>query len=116
LYIKEPWSRPTLKGENGAVYFEIINNQGNQDRLLSASGTIAEKIELHKSEIDAQGVMRMLPQESVLIPAGESVSFEPGGLHVMLINLNQELKSGESFSLTLHFEQAGEQTIEVIVQ
>ena len=115
LSIKEPWSRPTLKGANGAAYFQIVNNQNSEDRLLSVSGTIAEKIELHKSEIDTQGVMRMTPQESVLIPAGKTVPFEPGGLHVMLIHLSQELKRGETFPLTLHFEHFGDVQIEVEV-
>ena len=66
--------------------------------------------------MDANGVMKMTPQERVDVPARGQVSFKPGGLHVMLIGLRQELKPGDKFPVTLRFEKAGDRTIEAVVR
>ena len=50
------------------------------------------------------------------MPARGQVSFKPGGLHVMLIGLRQELKPGDKFAVTLRFEKAGDRTIEAVVR
>ena len=68
------------------------------------------------SQMDSSGVMSMQPQQSVEIPASDTVEFKPGGLHVMLINLNQDLALGNTILLTLKFEKAGEITLEVPVE
>ncbi len=48
------------------------------------------------------------------IPAGWQVTFEPGGLHVMLIGLHQDLEPGDVFTLTLEFENAG--SVDVLIE
>jgi len=60
--------------------------------------------------------MSMHHQMSVNIPAGEQVVFEPGGYHVMLINLQRDLIDGETISLNLKFKNAGEIRLEVPVR
>ncbi len=60
--------------------------------------------------------MTMHHQESIVIPAGGQVKFEPGGLPVMLTNLGRDLKVGDAFSLTLRFQSAGERTLQVKVR
>lgn len=113
--IKEPWSRPANAGDNGAAFF-VISNQENASLVLrSASGTIAEKIELHKSSME-NGVMKMEPQAFVEVPAKQSVEFKPGSYHVMLINLKQDLKPGDTFDLTLQFDGSEAKTIQVTVK
>ena len=66
--------------------------------------------------MDANGVMSMQPQESVPVPAQGTVEFKAGGLHVMLINLNRDLKVGDTFTVTLNFQNAGEITVDVTVK
>ena len=68
------------------------------------------------SKMKDDGTMTMQQQESVPIPANDSVEFKPGGLHVMLINLIDGLKPGDTFDLTLNFQNAGETTVEVTVR
>ena len=68
------------------------------------------------SEMSSDGTMSMHHQMSVPIPAGEEVAFEPGGLHVMLINLQRDLNDGETISLVLKFKNAGEMQLEVPVR
>ncbi|RME79647.1 MAG: copper chaperone PCu(A)C, partial [Chloroflexi bacterium] len=58
----------------------------------------------------------MKPVEKIVIPAGESAVLQPGGLHVMLIGLQRELKKGDSFTLTLRFEKSPPQTVNVTVR
>jgi copper(I)-binding protein len=60
--------------------------------------------------------MRMRPVTSVDIPVGGRVRFQPGGLHVMLIDLTQPLKEGQRFPLTLVFQHASSVRVEAIVQ
>lgn len=62
------------------------------------------------------GAMKMRPVESVPLPAGGTVEFKPGGLHVMLLELKRDLKAGDAFAVTLKFEKAGPQTVQVTVR
>ena len=57
-----------------------------------------------------------LPISRIELPAGEDAVLEPGGLHVMLIGLNDPLRAGERFELTLVFDDASEKTVEVDVR
>ena len=50
------------------------------------------------------------------MPAGGQVTFEPGGLHIMLIGLQRELEAGDRFKITLQFEESGTLTVEVSVR
>jgi copper(I)-binding protein len=115
LSIRDAWARPATSGNNSAVYF-VINNPGDQgDSLLSASTDIAQAAELHMSMVEGD-VMTMKKQDQVAVPAGGDIGFEPGGLHVMLIGLNQDLKVGDTFSLTLNFAKAGSRKLTVTVK
>jgi copper(I)-binding protein len=58
----------------------------------------------------------MVRQDYVEVPAGADLSFAPGGYHVMLMGLKQELKPGDSFPLMLTFEKAGQVTLQVAVK
>lgn len=62
------------------------------------------------------GAMQMRPVKSIDIPAGEKVELKPGGYHIMLIDLVEPLKLGDTFDLTLMFEKAGEKTVSVEVK
>jgi hypothetical protein len=66
--------------------------------------------------MDDAGVMRMREVEAIELPAGETTALEPGGLHVMLFELESNLVEGETFPLTLSLENGGEIELEVQVQ
>ncbi|MBK9781441.1 MAG: copper chaperone PCu(A)C [Anaerolineales bacterium] len=116
LTVNDAWARTASMGENGAAYFIIENGTKSDDMLLSASSDIAEATEIHMSMADSNGVMSMNMQEMVEIPAKGTIEFKTGGLHVMFINLNRDLKVGDSFSLILNFKNAGSMTIEIPVR
>ena len=110
------WARTGMAGGNSAVYMMLVNGTSADDELLSASSDVAEAVELHESKMGANGEMQMIPQASILLAAGAQVEFKPGGLHVMLIGLKQELKIGDEFELTLHFKNHADITLKVIVK
>ena len=116
LRIDHPFARATVGPARVSAAYVVIENSGAADRLVSASATVSEKVELHTMEM-ADGVMRMREVEGgIEVPAGGIAVLEPGGLHIMLLGLTQELVEGERFPMTLTFEQAGEIEVEVMVE
>ena len=98
-----------------AVYFTIHNKGSAADELLSASSTVATAVQLHQSTL-TNGISSMKQVNSVDVPAGGSVSFDPGNYHVMLIGLKRDLNVGDHFDVTLSFKQAGDITVSVEVR
>ena len=118
LVIDHPYATPSLAGTpHGAAYLRGVRNKGQQaDRLIRASSPVAERVELHRMEMDS-GVMRMREVSAIELPAGSTTSLRHGGeYHLMLMNLKRPLKDGDRFDLTLTFERAGTQSVKVWVQ
>lgn len=115
LQIEHPWSRamPPV-APTAAAYFAVHNQGLEADRLLSVQTPVAAKAEMHE-HMHADGLMKMQQVQSVAIPAGGAVKFEPMGYHVMLFGLQQQAKEGERFPLTLTFEKAGKVEVQVAV-
>ena len=90
-----------------AVFMTIRNNSADDDFLIGAQADIAEACEMHEMVMEGE-VMRMQKLDSVEIPAGGSVEFKQGGLHLMLINLKREIKTGESIKIMLKFKNSNE--------
>ena len=113
MEVRDAWIRPAALGGNGAVYFSIRSAQA--DELTSISSDVAEAVEMHESMMSGD-VMEMHPLQSVPLKANEDVKFEPGGLHVMLVNLKQDLGVGDEIEITLHFKNAPDLPLSVPVQ
>lgn len=116
IQVRHPWSRATPPGAKVAVgYMEIRNRGAQPDRLLSASTTVAKRVEMHVTQREGE-VMKMRQVESFEIPARERYALRPGGSHLMLVDIVQPLEKGERFTMKLRFERAGELEIELEVQ
>lgn len=113
LVIEQPWARASIT-KNGAAYLTIVNNGTEIDRLTSASTPVAKKAELHTHQMDG-GVMRMRPVEALEVHPGEPTVLQPGGLHIMLMDLTHPLKQGDHFDLTLNFDHSGKVVVPVVV-
>lgn len=96
------------------IVVEIRNSGSGGDVLLSADTPAAAGVEVHLTEV-ADGRASMSQQQTVDIPAGETVRFRPGGLHLMLVVPDSTVREGGTFELTLHFERSGDRTIPVEV-
>lgn len=114
VVVSDPWARASiLASRPGAAYVTVESDE--DDRLIGASTPVADQIMIHAIETDASGVGRMIHRETLDLPAGEAVTFAPGGMHLMLIGLSEKLVEGTTFPLTLHFEAAGEVNVDVPV-
>lgn len=115
IAIEDPWARPAPAGDNSAAYFVIRNGAGVDDALTGAAADVADMVEVHESRVE-DGIMKMEHIHALPIPAGESVTLEPGGYHVMFMGLRRDLEAGDTFQLELHFERAGTVTVDVEVR
>jgi copper(I)-binding protein len=116
LGVADAWSRPAI-GPNGAVYLTIEG--GVSDTALSgasASSDVAAAVELHQTVIRDDGTMGMTEMPQVTIPAESTVMMVPGGLHVMLLDLKEPLELGDTFELTLTFDDGTNLTTTVDVR
>ena len=115
LLIGHPWSRPTAAGmPMGVAYLSITNKGKDSDALIAASTPAAARVEMHRTAI-ADGVARMRPVESVTIAPGTTTRIEPGGIHLMLVDLKAPLQAGARIPLDLTFRTAGRVTVQVDV-
>ena len=118
IQIAHPWSQelppnaPTV-----AAYFVLHNTGSTADTLLRVDTPIAGKAELHEHVMQGD-LMKMQQVPKVAVAPGAEVSFAPMAYHVMLLELKDRslLSDGKRFPLTLHFEKAGDVTVEVAVQ
>lgn len=116
LQISNAWSRvappgaPVLGG-----YLSITNGGGEPDRLLAVSSSFSDDVQMHVSSIkDGVASMRQVT-DGVPIPVGETIKFEPGGLHLMLLDPKSRPAEGGKIPLTLKFEKAGQIDVELVV-
>jgi len=106
---RDAWIRLLPPGvKTTAAYLTLTSDV--DDRLLAASSPAATSIELHESSM-RDGMMEMNHVGAIDLPAGKPVALEPGGLHMMVMGLNQPLVKGKDVVMTLTFEKAGEKTI-----
>ena len=116
--VAEAWARPAdTSGVNrSAAYFMLRNGTAEPVGLVGVRTDVARVAELHQS-FQEDGVMRMRPTvDGVEIAPDEAVVFEPGGYHVMLIDLQRPLVAGDRFPMTLTLEPGGAREVEVEVR
>jgi len=105
VQINDAWARATVPGQKVAgVYLQI--RSARDARLVSVQSEAASSAEIH-SMSNEQGVMRMRKLEALTLPAGETVALKPGGNHIMLLDIKQQLKPGEKVPITLIVQQRG---------
>jgi periplasmic copper chaperone A len=115
LVVAHAWSRPTPPAATvGAVYFSMSNVGRKADSLVGISTPIAGKVEMHESR-KVQGMVLMRAVTSIECLPGQTVKSEPGGLHVMLLDLTRPLAAGAEFPLLMHFRDAGTLMVQVQV-
>jgi copper(I)-binding protein len=111
--VSDAWVRGTVTGQQATGAFMQLKAPADAT-LVSASSPVAGVVEIHEMKMDG-GVMKMSSIKRLGLPAGKAVDLKPGGYHVMLMDLKQPLKEGDTVPVTLTFEdKAGKkQTVEV---
>jgi copper(I)-binding protein len=116
IVITGAFARATLpRAPVGGGFLALSNTGSSDDRLVSASAPVGRETQIHEMAV-VNDVMRMRQiGDGIALPAGQSVTLAPGGLHLMFMGLNQPLVEGESFPVTLTFEKAGAITLDMVV-
>lgn len=116
LSFDNAWIRASAPGQkNGAAYVQITNSGSHDMQLAGASSDRTERIELHTID-RTSGVARMKEVETINIPSNKKVALEPGGYHLMMINIKEPFKEGETVPLTLQFKDAEPVTVDFEVK
>jgi copper(I)-binding protein len=98
-----------------AAFMTLHNDDMSDHKIVSASSPAAKTVELH-THTNENGMMKMRQVPDIAIPAGGDTFLKPGGLHIMLIGLTQELKKDVPVSVTIKFEDGSEKTLSLPVK
>ena len=136
ISVKDAWARPTatkamakgegegeskeggmaMEGPVSAIYL-VIDNAGGADKLITASTDVSEVTEIHETKDMGDGKMGMQPVVGGLdVPANGNVTLKPGGYHIMLMKLKQDLTPGQLVKLTMTFQSGKEIALDVPVK
>ena len=107
LKIEDAKARATVPAQKMSGGFMKIENKGGADKLLAASSSVSKTMELHTMSMEGN-VMKMREIKGIDIPANGKVELKSGGLHLMFIDLKEQLKPGSTIKVKLKFEKAGE--------
>ncbi|MCK6408943.1 copper chaperone PCu(A)C [Thauera sp.] len=100
--VSEAWVRATVPAQKATGAFMQLKSDADA-RLLSATSPVAGVVEIHEMVMDG-AVMKMNAVPGLDLPAGRTVELAPGGYHVMLMDLKQQVKEGDEVPLTLTVE------------
>ena len=100
--VKDAWVRATVPQQKATGAFMQLQS-ARDSRLVSASSPLTPNVEVHEMAMQ-DNVMKMRQVPAIELPAGKAVDLKPGGYHIMLMNLTQAVKEGETVPLTLTFE------------
>lgn len=111
--VNNPWVRATVPQQQATGAFMQISTP-KDSRLVAVRSPLTPTAELHEMTMQ-DNVMRMRQVPGIALPAGKGAELKPGGYHVMLMGLKQQVKEGETVALTLVFEgkDGQRETVEV---
>jgi hypothetical protein len=116
VLIRDAWIRSVLPVQKTtALYMTITNNSDKPLTLVDVQSNIAAHTMMHRTEQE-NGIAKMRHQHSVVVAPGDTVAFQPGGLHVMLMGLNRPVNKGDRVKVTLVLEDGRRVDFEAVVQ
>ena len=108
------WAKATDTEMSGV--FGTIRNDGDTDlHLTGVDGDLGGTTELHETVPGGSGMTMQQREEGFVIPAGGELVLEPGGNHIMLMDLDEPITTGQQITLTLEFDGA-EQDVTVFAR
>ena len=100
--VKDPWVRATVPAQKATGAFMQITS-AQDARLVEAKSPVAGVVEVHEMVME-KDVMKMRAIKGLDLPAGKTVELKPGGYHVMLMDLKEQMKEGATVAVTLVVE------------
>lgn len=103
--VTNAWVRAPAPGSKiASAYMDLVSERNAA--LIAVGSAAAARAEIHSTSTEG-GIMRMRPLLRVELPAGQTVSLAPGGVHLMLTDLKQALKPGDKVPIVLSVQPAG---------
>ena len=115
LVVRDAWTRQTPGSDVAAVYLTLQNPTKQPVTVVGIESSAASHAMIHESKTEG-GISKMRAHEQLVIAPGETVKFEPGGLHVMLHGLTQPLAVGQSLPLVLQLADGAKISVAVVVR
>lgn len=120
MEVTDAWARATAgnEGESTAIYATITNGTGEDDTLVSVAvgEEIAQRVEVHEMVQQGDSMVMQMLEGGLPVPSLEMAMLEPGGYHVMLLDVQEQLQVGDTFPATFTFEHAGDVEVDVEVR
>ncbi len=117
IKVEDPWIRePPAGADTAALYMKIINKGDVSEYLVSVETNISEKNKIHRTHVTSDGISHMEAISKLEIPPSRELVLKPGGIHVMLLGLKKEIKSGDEAEVILTFENLGDILVKVPVK
>ena len=115
--VEDAWARTgPMNAETGAIYAIFTSDTDDAILYADVDFSVAMSAEVHETTMADDGSMGMQMVESVPLPAGQPVAFEPGGYHIMLMGLVEPLVAGSVISVTLTLESGNLVTFDAEVR
>lgn len=115
IQIFAPWATGGIRNGASAAYGTFANMGNDADTLLSVSSPACSRVELHEM-VASNGIKRMNKLHTLPLPPSGNAVLKPGGTHIMLINLSESLRKGDSLTLHCSFARAGTTQLRVEVR
>lgn len=116
LTMTDPWVKAARSGMTGA--FGTLVNDGEEDIVVTgATSDAAGMMELHETVTGDDGSMVMRPKEGgFTVPAGGEHLLEPGGDHLMMMEITEPLRPGDTVIITIALEDGSTTEIDATVK
>jgi hypothetical protein len=115
LEVHDAWIREAPPTASVLAAYMLISNTGGGPAAITAiTSPDFDHTELHRTVVES-GVASMVPIEKLEIPAGENISLEPGGIHLMLMNPQRPLREGDTVTLEIQSADGSSKTFTVPV-
>ncbi|MEU4792534.1 copper chaperone PCu(A)C [Micromonospora tulbaghiae] len=114
LTVRDPWVKAADKGMTAA--FATLANDGDTDVTITGVSTDASRAEIHEMAMtDGKMAMRQ-KQGGVVVAARSQAALEPGGDHLMLMDLTRPVRAGDQLDITLTFADGRTQTFTAVAK
>jgi hypothetical protein len=114
--VNDSWVRAMPPGMGMTAGYLTLENTSEKKLILeSISSTAADDCSIHRTEIK-DGMSRMIEVHDLGINPHQILTMQPGGIHIMLMELTKPLKKGEKFPLQLNFSDGSKQIIEAVIE
>ena len=105
--VVDSWVRATVDGQSmGGAFLTLKNDSSQEASLESVQSDVATRVELHRMQ-ETNGVMEMVQVNKIQVPAKQSITLSPKGMHLMLMGLKRTLRTGETIPFLLTVKQNG---------